>query len=126
MSLIKQEADRCLKCKNARCAANCPVSTPVPQIVELFLNGEMKKAGEILFNNNPLSFHLRCNLVAKPMLKRGKNPVSSSCNRRTDGGGTKEQRRNDEGTTGAGRRKEATDTPRPKIGCLFMKPDSLF
>ena len=55
MSSIKQEADKCLKCKNARCAAHCPVSTPIPQVMELFLNGEIKKAGEILFMNNPLS-----------------------------------------------------------------------
>lgn len=55
MSLIKQEADRCLKCKNARCSAACPVSTDAPRIVEMFLNGEMMRAGETLFNNNPLS-----------------------------------------------------------------------
>ena len=55
MSSIKQEADKCLKCKNARCAAHCPVSTPIPQVMELFLNGEIKKSGEILFMNNPLS-----------------------------------------------------------------------
>ena len=55
MSSIKKEAERCLKCKNALCSANCPISTPVPQIMDLFLNGDIKKAGEILFRNNPLS-----------------------------------------------------------------------
>ena len=55
MSSIKQEAERCLKCKNAKCSANCPASTAVPQVVELFLNGNIKKAGEVLFLNNPLS-----------------------------------------------------------------------
>ena len=55
MSSIKQEADRCLKCKNARCSANCPVNTQIPEVVELFLNGNIKKAGEVLFHNNPLS-----------------------------------------------------------------------
>ena len=55
MATIKQEAERCLKCKNARCSANCPVSTAVPQVMELFLSGEIKKAGEVLFYNNPLS-----------------------------------------------------------------------
>lgn len=29
MATIKQEAMRCLKCKNARCSAHCPVSTAV-------------------------------------------------------------------------------------------------
>ena len=55
MSSIKQEASRCLKCKNARCAAHCPVSTQIPLITELFLNGDIRKAGEMLFLNNPLS-----------------------------------------------------------------------
>ncbi len=55
MSSIKKEAERCLKCKKALCAEHCPVSTPVPQIMDLFLNGEIKKAGEILFSNNPIS-----------------------------------------------------------------------
>lgn len=55
MSTIKQEAERCLRCKNAKCSANCPVKTQVPEVVDLFLNGNIKKAGEILFHNNPLS-----------------------------------------------------------------------
>ena len=55
MSSIKQEAERCLKCKNPRCSAHCPVATPIPQVMELFLNGNIKKAGEMLFVNNPLS-----------------------------------------------------------------------
>lgn len=55
MSSIKQEAARCLKCKKAQCSAHCPVSTDVPQVMNLFLNGEIRKAGETLFINNPLS-----------------------------------------------------------------------
>ena len=55
MSSIKKEAEKCLKCKNAQCSANCPVMTPVPQVMEMFLNGDIKKAGETLFLNNPLS-----------------------------------------------------------------------
>lgn len=55
MSSIKQEATRCLKCKKAQCSAHCPVATDVPQVMNLFLNGEIKKAGETLFLNNPLS-----------------------------------------------------------------------
>ena len=47
MSSIKQEAERCLKCKKAMCSANCPVSTAIPQVIELFLSGNIKKAGEI-------------------------------------------------------------------------------
>ncbi|MBQ1848640.1 MAG: FAD-dependent oxidoreductase [Clostridia bacterium] len=55
MSSIKKEAERCLKCKRALCSEHCPISTPIPQVTELFLNGEIKKAGELLFNNNPIS-----------------------------------------------------------------------
>ncbi|MBQ6520721.1 MAG: FAD-dependent oxidoreductase [Anaerolineaceae bacterium] len=55
MYSIKQEATRCLKCKKAQCAAHCPVSTDIPRVMELFLNGGIKQAGEILFLNNPLS-----------------------------------------------------------------------
>ena len=55
MSTIKSEAERCLKCKVPGCSKGCPVSTPTPQVFTLFLDGKLKEAGEILFNNNPLS-----------------------------------------------------------------------
>ena len=55
MSTIKQEAERCLRCKKPMCSLHCPVETPIPEVNEPFLNGEIKKAGELLFNNNPLS-----------------------------------------------------------------------
>lgn len=52
---IQQEMNRCLGCKNARCQKHCPISTPIPDIIRLFQAGEIEKAGEILFANNPLS-----------------------------------------------------------------------
>ena len=55
MSSIKQEASRCLKCKKPQCSAHCPVSTDIPKVMELFLNGKIREAGELLFINNPLS-----------------------------------------------------------------------
>ena len=55
MSTIKSEAQRCLKCKVPGCSKGCPVSTPVPQVFNLFLDGKLREAGELLFNNNPLS-----------------------------------------------------------------------
>ena len=55
MTSIKQEALRCLKCKNPMCSKNCPVGTAVPEVMQLFLDGDIKKAGEKLFVNNPLS-----------------------------------------------------------------------
>ncbi len=55
MSTIKSEAQRCLKCKVPLCSRGCPVSTPTPQVLTLFLDGKLREAGELLFNNNPLS-----------------------------------------------------------------------
>lgn len=55
MYSIKQEAQRCLKCKKPQCSAHCPVATDVPQVMDLFLNGGIRQAGELLFINNPLS-----------------------------------------------------------------------
>ena len=55
MSSIKDEAERCLKCKVPHCSKACPVATPVPQAMQLFLDGEPAEAGALLFDNNPLS-----------------------------------------------------------------------
>ena len=55
------EANRCYICKNPRCKAHCPISTPIPEIIDLFQEGQIAKAGEMLFNNNPLS--LVCSIV---------------------------------------------------------------
>lgn len=55
MSTLKSEAQRCLKCKIPSCSKGCPVSTPIPQVTSLFLEGKLREAGELLFNNNPLS-----------------------------------------------------------------------
>ena len=55
MKELLLEADRCLLCKNARCKANCPISTEIPEVVKLFKEEKIMEAGELLFNNNPLS-----------------------------------------------------------------------
>ena len=49
------EANRCLKCKVPRCKKNCPISTDIPTIMNLFLGGKEREAGRVLFDNNPLS-----------------------------------------------------------------------
>ena len=58
---IIAEAKRCLNCKKPTCQQGCPISTPIPEVVRTFLNGEIDKAGTILFENNPLS--LICSLI---------------------------------------------------------------
>ncbi|WP_018591667.1 NAD(P)-dependent oxidoreductase [Terrisporobacter glycolicus] len=52
---LQEEVSRCLHCKKPRCKANCPVETPIPEIIELYKTGKMEEAGRILFENNPLS-----------------------------------------------------------------------
>jgi len=52
---LQVEASRCLKCKKPRCKISCPIGTPIPEVVSLFEENKLREAGEILFNNNPLS-----------------------------------------------------------------------
>ncbi|CCH50078.1 NAD(P)-dependent oxidoreductase [Pseudodesulfovibrio piezophilus] len=52
---IIEEASRCLRCKKPLCSKGCPVSTPANKMVEALLEGDMKKAGAMLFANNPLT-----------------------------------------------------------------------
>lgn len=61
MSDIISEAKRCLKCKKPLCSVGCPVHTPIPTIMNLFLEGKIEEAGKILFENNPLS--ALCSLI---------------------------------------------------------------
>lgn len=55
MISLKEEADRCLLCRNPRCKTNCPIDTPIPEIISLYKEGKIHEAGERLFKNNPLS-----------------------------------------------------------------------
>jgi glutamate synthase (NADPH/NADH) small chain len=52
---LQEEANRCLLCKNPKCQKGCPINTPIPEIIQYYKDGQMEKAGEILFENNPLS-----------------------------------------------------------------------
>lgn len=50
------EASRCLLCKKPKCALQgCPVHTSVPECMLLYRQGKLDEAGELLFQNNPLS-----------------------------------------------------------------------
>jgi glutamate synthase (NADPH/NADH) small chain len=55
------EAKRCLQCANPRCSKGCPVNTSIKEMIQMFLNSQILPAGEMLFNNNPLS--LVCSLI---------------------------------------------------------------
>ena len=52
---LLKEANRCLKCKVPRCKKGCPISTDIPTVMNLFLEGNEQEAGRLLFENNPLS-----------------------------------------------------------------------
>jgi glutamate synthase (NADPH/NADH) small chain len=55
MEELLAEANRCLKCKVPKCKKACPISTDIPTIMKLFLEGNEHEAGKTLFENNPLS-----------------------------------------------------------------------
>ena len=81
---VVSEARRCLNCKKPMCREGCPIHTNIPTMIQMFLNGEMEEAGEMLFNNNPLS--IVCSLVCSHetqcqghcVLGRKGNPVHIS------------------------------------------------
>ncbi len=58
---VVQEAKRCLNCKKPRCRMGCPISTPIPDIIHTFLEGDINEAGRLAFENNPLS--MICSLI---------------------------------------------------------------
>ena len=58
---IKDEADRCLNCKKPLCRQGCPIQTPIPTMIGMLKEGKLQEAGEMLFENNPMS--LVCSLV---------------------------------------------------------------
>ena len=55
MKELLLEADRCLLCKKPRCRMNCPIDTPIPEVISLFKEGKIHEAGEMHLQNNPLS-----------------------------------------------------------------------
>jgi len=55
------EAKTCLQCANPRCSKGCPVNTSIKDMINMFLHGEIQAAGEMLFENNPLS--IVCSIV---------------------------------------------------------------
>lgn len=58
---VIDEARRCLNCKKPKCMEGCPIHTPIPAMIQMFQNGKMEEAAEMIFSNNPLS--VICSLV---------------------------------------------------------------
>ena len=44
----KNEASRCLNCKNPRCVKGCPVNIQIPNFIQQIKEGNIDKAGEII------------------------------------------------------------------------------
>ncbi len=58
---VIEEAERCLQCKKPLCRTGCPISTRIPDMIRLLKENRVKEAGDMLFENNPLS--VVCSLV---------------------------------------------------------------
>ena len=58
---VVAEANRCLNCKKPMCQEGCPIHTPIPVMIKAFKEGKLNEAGEMLFENNPMS--MICSLV---------------------------------------------------------------
>ncbi|MGC4017787.1 MAG: NAD(P)-dependent oxidoreductase [Muricomes sp.] len=56
-----EEAKRCLNCRKPQCQKGCPISTPIPAMIQAFNQGKLNEAGKMLFENNPMS--LICSLI---------------------------------------------------------------
>lgn len=61
INLINSDVDRCLLCRTPRCKSNCPISTDIPKIIQLYRENKLEEAGKVLFENNPLS--VVCSIV---------------------------------------------------------------
>ncbi len=44
----KQEAQRCLNCKNARCIAGCPVNINIPKFIDAIKRDNLEEAGDVI------------------------------------------------------------------------------
>ena len=45
---VKEEASRCLSCKNPRCVKGCPVNIQIPDFIKALKEDDLKKAGEVI------------------------------------------------------------------------------
>ena len=45
---VKEEASRCLNCKNPRCVKGCPVNIQIPDFISALKDDDLERAGEII------------------------------------------------------------------------------
>lgn len=52
--LAMLEAQRCLKCKNAKCVQGCPVNVDIPRFINFLAEGRLREAAQSLLRDNAL------------------------------------------------------------------------
>ena len=52
--MAREEAGRCLKCKNPKCVEGCPVNVRIPEFISKVAEGDFKAAYEIVTSTNAL------------------------------------------------------------------------
>lgn len=50
----RMEAERCLRCRDAKCVQGCPVGVDIPGFVAALADGDLNKAADILYEANVL------------------------------------------------------------------------
>jgi glutamate synthase (NADPH) small chain len=50
----RTESERCLRCKDAKCIAGCPVGVDIPRFVDAISDGNLEQAADILYEANVL------------------------------------------------------------------------
>ena len=45
---VKEEASRCLSCKNPRCVKGCPVNINIPEFIKALKEDNLEAAGDII------------------------------------------------------------------------------
>lgn len=51
---VKEEASRCLTCKNPRCVKGCPVNIDIPSFIKALKEDKLEEAGEVIRNTSML------------------------------------------------------------------------
>ena len=57
---VLDEANRCLGCNKPLCQQGCPIHTNIPEVIRLLKANQMDAAGQMLFENNPLTTVCSC------------------------------------------------------------------
>lgn len=52
--MAREEAQRCLQCKDAPCVQGCPVHIHIPDFIDQLIDGENLKAADIILNDSSL------------------------------------------------------------------------